>query len=311
MSRTLLVVNPASRAGATERRFAVIERELRAALGDYDAAWTKGPRDAVRIAREAATAGYGRLLVGGGDGTASEIATGLLGAGSNEDVTLGFLPLGTGGDLLRTLGVPRALGGALEILRAGKTREIDAGRLDYRDDDGLPASTFFVNETSVGLAGLVAQLVTRGTKALGATGSFLLGTVRAIVRHQPYAARVRVDGQLAHEGALVLATASNGRYFGGGMQVAPNASLDDGLFHSVIIPGMPTPELLVRLPSLYSGHHLTAPGVRELRGRVLEVEPLGAALPQRFECDGEPLGTTPLRAQIVPRALRVIAPEAR
>lgn len=310
MSRTLLVVNPASRAGATERRFSVIERAVRDALGDYDLVWTKGPRDAVRIAREAATAGYLRIVVGGGDGTASEIATGLLSAGRGEDVTLGFLPLGTGGDLLRTLGVPRALGSALAVLRAGQTQRIDAGQLEYTDDYGQRAHTYFVNETSAGLAGLVAQRVTRATKSLGATGSFLLGTLRALASYRPYAARVRVDGALAHEGPLVLATASNGRYFGGGMYVAPNASLADGLFHAVIIPGMSRAELLVRLPSLYVGRHLSAPGVRELRGRVLEVEPLEGAPPHRFECDGEPLGSSPLRAEIVPRALRVIAPEA-
>ena len=307
MSRTLLVVNPASRAGATERSFGALERRLREALGSYDVAFTKGARDAVRIAREAATAGYARLLVGGGDGTASEIATGLLGAGRNEAVTLGFLPLGTGGDLLRTLGVPRSLSGALEILRAGKTRVIDAGRLDYTDDFGQPAQTFFANETSAGLAGLVAQLVTHATKSLGATGSFLLGTLRGLARYEPLPARVLVDGALAHEGPLVLATASGGRYFGGGMQVAPNASLSDGLLHAVIIPGLSKPELLARLPSLYSGAHLRAPGVRELCGRVVEVEPLGPR-PPRFECDGEALGTAPLRAEIVPRALRVIAP---
>jgi YegS/Rv2252/BmrU family lipid kinase len=309
LSRTLIVVNPASRAGATERRFAGIERTLRDALGAYDVAWTKAPRDGVRIAREAATAGYGRLLVGGGDGTASEIATGLLGAGRAEDVTIGFLPLGTGGDLLRTLGVPRALAGALAILREGKTREIDAGRLAYRTDDGQRAETFFANEASAGLPGLVAQLVTSATKALGATGSFLLGTLRGLARYEPHAARVRVDGELAYEGPLVLATASNGRYFGGGMLVAPNAALDDGLFHAVVIPGMSQPALLRRLPSLYAGRHLRAPGVRELRGRVIEVEPLEAP-PQRFECDGEALGTAPLLAEVVPRALRVIASEA-
>ncbi|HEU4429032.1 MAG TPA: diacylglycerol kinase family protein [Myxococcota bacterium] len=307
MSRTLIVVNPASRAGATERGFGALERRLREALGSYDLAWTKGPRDAVRIAREAATAGYERLLVGGGDGTASEIATGLLGADMGEDVTLGFLPLGTGGDLLRTLGVPRALGGALAILRAGKTRVIDAGRLDYTDDFGQRAQTYFANETSAGLAGLVAQLVTHATKSLGATGSFLLGTLRGLARYQPLPARVRVDGELAHAGPLVLATASGGRYFGGGMHVAPNASVSDGLLHAVIIPGMGKPELLARLPSLYAGSHLRAPGVRELCGRVVEIEPLGPRAP-RFECDGEALGTAPLRAEIVPRALRVIAP---
>ena len=309
MARTLLVVNPASRAGATERGFAATERMLREALGAYDLAWTKAPRDAVRIAREAATAGYERLLVGGGDGTASEIATGLLGAGRNEDVTLGFLPLGTGGDLLRTLDIPRSLGGALAIIRAGHTREIDAGRLAYTDDSGQRAETFFVNEASAGLAGLVAQLVTRASKSLGATGSFLLGSLRGLARYQPHAARVLVDGALAHAGPLVLATASNGRYFGGGMHAAPNASLDDGLFHAVIIPGMSKPELLARLPSLYAGKHLSAPGVRELCGRVIELEPLGE--PHRFECDGEPLGSSPLRAELLPRALRVIAPTPR
>ena len=307
MSRTLLVVNPASRAGATERGFGALEKRLREALGSFDVAFTKGPRDAVRIAREAAIASYERLLVGGGDGTASEIATGLLGAGLGDDVTLGFLPLGTGGDLLRTLGVPRSLAGALAILRANETRTIDAGRLEYTDDLGQRAHTFFVNETSVGLAGLVAQRVTRATKALGATGSFLLGTLRAIASYQPHAARVWVDGELAHEGPLVLATASSGRYFGGGMYVAPNASPHDGLFDSVIIPGMPKPELIARLPSLYAGRHLAAPGVRELRGRVLEVQPLEGAA-HRFECDGEALGSAPLRAEIVPRALRVLAP---
>ena len=307
MSRTLIVVNPASRAGATERGFGSLEKRLRDALGPYDLAWTKGPRDAVRIAREAATAGYGRLLVGGGDGTASEIATGLLGADMGDDVTLGFLPLGTGGDLLRTLGVPRALGGALAILRAGKTRVIDAGRLDYTDDFGQRAQTYFANEASAGLAGLVAQLVTHATKSLGATGSFLLGTLRGLARYAPVPARVRVDGELAHEGPIVLATASGGRYFGGGMHVAPNASLSDGLLHAVIIPGLGKPELLARLPSLYAARHLRAPGVRELCGRVVEVEPLGPRVP-RFECDGEALGSAPLRAEVVPRALRVIAP---
>jgi diacylglycerol kinase (ATP) len=73
---------------------------------------------------------------------------------------------------------------------------------------------------------------------------------------------------------------------------------------------MSKPELLLRLPSLYTGKHLAAPGVRELRGRVVEVEPL-ASEAQRFECDGEALGSSPLRAEIVPRALRVIAPESK
>lgn len=307
MPRTLLIVNPASRAGATERGFARIEREVRSALGPYEREWTRGPRDAVRIAREATNAGYERVLVGGGDGTASEIATGLLEAGRAAEIALGFLPLGTGGDLLRTLGIPRTLGGALEVIRRDARRQIDAGRLEYTEPSGARAHSFFVNEMSVGLAGLVAQLVTSSSKSLGATGSFLLGTLRGLARYRPHAARVRVDGVVAHEGALVLATASNGRYFGGGMFVAPHAELGDGLFDVVLIPGLRKPELLARLPSLYRGTHLAVPGVRELRGKRVEIEALGSAAAHRFESDGEPLGGSPLAAEILPRALHVIA----
>lgn len=305
MPRTLLIVNPASRAGATQRGFARIEREVRAALGEHEREWTRGPCDAVRIAREAARAGYERLLVGGGDGTAREVVTGVLEAGRAAETLIGFLPLGTGGDLLRTLGIPRTLGGALEVIRRDARRQIDAGRLEYTDPSGARAHSFFANETSVGLAGLVASLVTSATKSLGATGSFLLGTLRGLARYQPHAARVRVDGAVVHEGALVLATASNGRYFGGGMLVAPHAELGDGLFDVVVIPGLRKPELLMRLPSLYRGTHLAAPGVRELRGKRMEIEPLGPA--HRFESDGEPLGGSPLAAEILPRALHVIA----
>ena len=307
--RTLVIANPASRAGATERRFLRAERALRAALGPFELAWTKAPRDAVRIAREAVSAGYERLLVGGGDGTASEVATGVLGAGAGEEVVLGFLPFGTGGDLLRTLAIPRALGGALAVLREGALRRIDAGRLRYTTDAGERVESFFVNELSAGLAGAVAELANGASKAFGAHGAFLYGTVTAILRHRPLAARVLIDGELVHDGPLVLATASNGRYFGGGMHVAPGAQLDDRAFDSVIIPGLSRRELLTRIPRLYRGTHLAVPGVRALRARRVDVAPLEGAL--RFEADGEPLGRAPLTAEILPGALRVIAPSAR
>jgi YegS/Rv2252/BmrU family lipid kinase len=306
MPRTLLIVNPASRAGRTQRAFAGLERELREALGAHEREWTRAPRDAVRIAREAAHAGYERVLVGGGDGTASEVATGLVESGRAAEVALGFLPLGTGGDLLRTLGIPRGIGGALDVIRADARRQIDAGRLDYTDLSGARAETCFVNETSVGLAGLVASLVD-AHKPLGATGSFLVATLRGLARFRAHGARVRVDGELVHEGATVLATASNGRYFGGGMFVAPHAELADGAFDVVVIPGLPKPELLARLPMLYRGTHVSVAGVLERRGRRVEIEALEA--PHRFECDGEALGTLPLVAELLPRALHVIAPK--
>ena len=108
MRRTLVIVNPQSHSGATGRRWPQIERELRAGLPEkFEVEHTRGPRDAERIAREGVRAGIERLVVAGGDGTVGEVATGVLGADLGARVEIGLLPLGTGRDLQRGLGLPR------------------------------------------------------------------------------------------------------------------------------------------------------------------------------------------------------------
>lgn len=302
--RTLAVVNPASRAGDTGRIFPRFEPRLRQALGELEVAWTRGPRDAERIAREAARAGVERLLVAGGDGTACEVVSGVLSAELGDRVELGFLPLGSGGDLPRTLGIPGRLEDALELLHKEQRRRIDAGRLRFRDPSGAQRVVYFVNEASAGMSGLVTRIVGQTSKSLGARMGFLWGTLVALARFQPRPARVRLDGRTVHEGPLVLATASNGRFFGGGMQVAPEACPDDGLLDVVIVPGLSKATLLARLPRLYAGTHLAVAGVELHRGRRVEIEALGPQVP--FEADGEPFGDVPLEVEVVPGAIEVV-----
>lgn len=302
--RTLVIVNPASRAGATRRGWPRLEPRLADAIGAFDTCFTGGTRDAIRIAAEGAARGFERLLVAGGDGTASEVVTGLLGAGLGERSEIGFLPLGSGGDLLRSLGIPRDLGLALAMLRKENRRRIDAGRVRWVGEDGARCTSWFVNAASAGVSGLVTRLVTTNTKRLGANGAFLLGTIEGVARYRPAPTRVAVDGEVVFEGPLVLATASNGRYFGSGMRIAPDAELDDGKLDFVIIPDMPKLSLLARLPQLYSGAHTRVRGVQTLRGQRLEIEPLGD--PLRMEADGESLGSIPVEAEIVPGALQIV-----
>ena len=154
------------------------------------------------------------------------------------------------------------------------------------------------------MSGLVTRLVTANTKRLGAKGAFLLGTIEGVARYRPAPARVVVDGEVVFEGPLVLATASNGRYFGSGMRIAPDAELDDGQLEIVIIPGMSKGSLLVRLPRLYRGTHTRVRGVLTLRGQRLAIEPLGE--PLWMEADGESLGSIPVEAEIVPGALQIV-----
>ena len=136
LTRTLVIVNPFSRDGATGRRFAGIERRLREVLGPLEVERTRGPRDAERLAREAVRAGVERLIVAGGDGTLSEVASGLLGAGLGAYARIGVLPFGTGGDFVKTLGIPRDLERAIACIAEGKVRRIDASRVTLRGEEG-------------------------------------------------------------------------------------------------------------------------------------------------------------------------------
>ena len=301
-ARTLVIVNPASAAGRTERTLPRLEPQLRAAIGAYDRVFTQGPRDAERLAREAVRAGVERVVVAGGDGTAAEVVSGLLGAALGAYAEVAFLPLGTGADFHRTLEIPRDPGAAIAALASGKGRRIDVGKVCYVGEDGAQRCSHFLNVASAGLSGIVTRHV-RGSKALGARLAFLFGTLAGLARFQPPSVRLRADGAEVFRGAIALVAAANGRYFGGGMHVAPTARPDDGLLDLVIVPALPKGVLVMRLPSLYKGTHLAVPGVQLHRARRIELEPLGD--PALGEVDGEPVARLPMSAEVVPGALQV------
>jgi YegS/Rv2252/BmrU family lipid kinase len=302
-AETLVIVNPASAGGSTGRRWGRIEPRLREALGDLEIERTRAPRDGVRIAREAARAGVGRILVAGGDGTTSEVVTGLVEAELSREVELGLLPMGTGGDFRRMFGLPRDLSEALSCFAEGATRSVDAGRIRYRSAGGGERSDVFLNVASFGISGLVDEMVNRAPKNLGGTVAFAVGAIRAMVRYRSEPVRIRVDGEVVHDGPLMLAAAANGRFFGGGMQIAPDAAPDDGWLDVVVVEGLSRWRSLTSFPSLYRGSHVEKPGVTVLQGRRVEAESLGG--PVWLDVDGEALGTLPATVELIPGAIRL------
>jgi len=303
-----VIVNPSSRNGATGRRWNALQPQLRGVLGPFEVEHTRGPRDAERIAREGVRAGIERVIVAGGDGTMNEVVSGLLAAELGGCAELGLLPLGTGGDFARSLGIPPRLKDAIDLLTAGSARRIDAGRITYLDADSRQVTSHFVNVASLGIGGLVDRFVNRATKRFGGTASFLIGTVKALARHRSEHVTLRVDGEVVHDAPLVLAAAANGRYFGGGMHISPEARFDDGLFDIVLIPDVPKWKLLAKLPLIYMGAHMDDPACRFHRGRLIEAEAApGAVL---LDIDGEALGSLPTRIEVVPSALSVIGTAA-
>lgn len=307
-AQTLVILNPHAGRGAA--RFGRLRSLLNDALGEVEVARTRAPRDATRIAREAVRAGVGRVVVGGGDGTVSEVVTGILDAGLGGHVEIGLLPMGSGCDFARSVGVSPRLAEAIASLRDGGRMRVDAGRVTYRTRDGSPRTSYFLNEAGFGLSGVTVDLVNRAGKRFGPKLSFALGSIGAILRGGTTAVSVRVDERTVFEGRASLVVAANGRCFGGGMQIAPEARIDDGALDVIIVEALGRARLIGRFPSLYRGTHLRYPETHFVRGTRVEAVPLGqAAAP--LDVDGEAVGALPVSIALLPKAIGLFGLPAR
>lgn len=304
--KPFLIVNPASASGRTGRHFDTIARAVRASVGDFECAFTRARGDGVRLAREALASG-GKLVVAvGGDGTASEVIDGLTGEEGPRDpeAQFGFIPRGTGGDLCRTLGIGADVAAAARTLASRDVAVLDLGRLELVGPDGVPATRHFANVAGFGVSGEVSALVNRGLKLPSGKLSYMLASARALVRWSDQPVRWRVDGGAWREERITAISVCNGRYFGGGMKVAPDARMDDGMFDVVVWKALGMGDFLSKRPMLYDGSHVRLENTRVLRARTVEAEPLEGAR-VRIDSDGESPGALPARFTILPGALRI------
>lgn len=303
--KPFLIVNPRSAAGRTGRHFDRIARAVRSAIGDFECAFTQARGDGSRLAREAVAAGGELVIAVGGDGTASEVVDGLTLARPREpDPLFGFIPRGTGGDLRRTLGLPQDLDAAARALASRRDIVCDLGRIDFVGGDGKPAVRHFVNVAGFGISGVVSEEVNRGLKLGSGKLSFMLASAKALLRWSDQPVRWRADEGAWVEQQVTALSVCNGRFFGGGMNVAPNARIDDGLFDVVVWKGLGFTDFITKKRMLYDGTHVTLRNTEVLRARTVEAEPIGDE-PVLLDVDGEQPGRLPARIRILPGALRV------
>lgn len=214
-----------------------------------------------------------------------------------------MIPRGTGWDFARGHAIPKRLAGALSVARDGIARPFDLGRASYQADGG-PASAWFVNMASVGMSGAVAAKANSTTKVLGAKTSYLLALGVVFARWQNVHLKVAVDTE-TRTAPMEDAIVAVGRYLAGGMMITPDAEPDDGLFDVLLIGDLTKTELVRVMPKLYRGTHLPHPKGEVLRGRTVSIE---AGEPLPVQLDGEQPGTTPVRFEIVPAAIRLRCP---
>ena len=302
--RVVFLVNPASDNGATGRRWPELAHAAAAAGLDGTALISERPGHLAELARAAARDGADLLVVVGGDGSVYEAANGL--SGVPDPPALAVVARGTGWDFVRTYGIPRRIEDAARVALAGETRAVDLGRATYRSWDGRQADAVFANVASVGMSGAIAKRANETTKALGGKASYLWATFAVFAGWSASEITVTVDGE-TRSGRMIDVVVGNGRYFGGGMEICPEAEPDDGLFDVLLIGDVTKRDLVLTMPKIYRGTHLPHPRAELLRGMVVTVEADGR-LP--VQLDGEQPGTSPVRFEALPGALRLRVPAA-
>lgn len=310
LGRPLCIVNPAAAGGRCGRMWPAIHDRLSAALGPVDQEITAAPLEAARLARGAVASRRPLVVAVGGDGTVNEVVNGLLdGRPAEAGTRLGLVVLGTGGDLARSLDLPRHPADQVAVLSRASPRRIDAGRARFVDGHGRAAVRDFVNIASFGLSGAAAAIVNRRplVRRLGGRAAFLAAVAEALVRHRREPVRVHVDDCLDRVLAVTTVAVCNGQYFGGGMRMAPLARLDDGCLDVVAVAGIGAIGLLRRIHLVYAGRHLALPQVTFARGRSVgaHVEGGGARVP--IDIDGEAPGFLPAAFEVLPGALTLLA----
>lgn len=309
----LIIVNPKSAGGSTKRKWAEIASDVRTHFGPFNVAFTKKRGDGIELAKRAIENGRTFLIACGGDGTINEIANGILESG--EDVELGILPSGTGGDFRRTIGVPSGIREAARALKTGITVLIDVGKITFQNFENETIIRYFLNVSSFGLAASIIERVKSSSSlnwlpldSVRGRASFALSTLQEVIGLDYVTVRINIDDDEAKTLNTVNFCVANARYFGGGMLIAPNAKLADGFLDVINIGDIGTAKIILNAYTLYRGTHLDLPEVKDRLAKRIELAPADSKQEIHLETDGELPGKLPAVYEIVPKALKIRVP---
>jgi YegS/Rv2252/BmrU family lipid kinase len=287
--RIALIVNPSAGGGRAHKMLPDVERAFAVRRLVHSVVRTDDVDHGVAAAREAIAAGEIPVVMSG-DGLIGQIG----GALADTDATVGIIPAGRGNDLARVLGIPREVEGAVEIIAAGNSREIDVGEVASRRFLGI-ASCGFDSECNR-LANQV-RLV-RGNLV------YAYSVLRTLAAWSPAQFELVLDGEPRSLRGYSVVVA-NSKAYGGGMFIAPDAEFDDGAFDVVLVGEVAKLRYLANLPKVFKGTHVADPDVTVLRAREVEI---AADRPFELYADGDYLADLPAHVRLLPRAVRLLAP---
>ena len=289
----VFIVNPIAGSKQCEELFAKAEARLKERGAEYRVLYSEHPGHSIELAKQAIAEGADYIVAVGGDGTISEVVSVIVG---RPGVRFGVLPFGTGNDFASAIGIPTEPEKAADLLLDGKAFPCDLGRVNAK---------YFTNVAGLGFDVDVLRSVEKHKKGKSGMLPYVIGIVDAIMHRHKIHCFVSLDGGEEEEMDALIITACNGRRFGGGMVVAPEARPDDGLFDICISRWVGFFRLLTLLPLFIKGKHVGKKPIIYKRARTISVRTEGEFT---VELDGELIEKTPVTCTVMPGALRVVRP---
>ncbi len=311
----LIIANPQSAGGNTGEKWAGIASDFATHFGAFNVAFTEYKGHAIDLAKRAALDGRKFIIACGGDGTINEVANGIV--QSRTSAELGVLPSGTGGDFRRTLSLSRNTATSARALRLGKTGRMDVGCVTFINDDGEEETRYFLGVASFGISAEIIERVKRESdesllssvaKRFGGKASFAASMLETILTTEKKSVCVQIEEDHERQLTVTNLCVANARYFGGGMKIAPDALLNDGLFDVVTVGDLSSLEILTNAYKLYRGTHFNIERVWFAQASRLQANPAKQNEKVGIEIDGELLGRLPAKFEIIPNALSLRVP---
>lgn len=292
VSKWLVMVNGA--AGRTPLAAERVNEALRAVSLDFDMITPGTAEEAVETLTAAAVAGQTHFAIAGGDGTCNLAVNALLKSGIEEAPVLGVLPGGTGCDLMRTFAMPRDLATAAKHLATDDVYPVEVVTLE-----GEWGLRYYINVAQVGVGAAAVQTATRLKRSLGSM-RYPLAFAARLPRFPRTSVTVTTEKRTHTADALAVIMA-NAQYFAGGWNVAPRATLIDGVVDIQVISAAKT-KAPALVPKVIKGTHLSDPAVRRFSASEFRIE---TEVPWPLEADGDLIGNTPVSGRVVPAAIKL------
>jgi YegS/Rv2252/BmrU family lipid kinase len=301
IAQTLVILNPHAGGGRAGRIWRDIEPLLWNQLGELVIAVTQHPEEVAPHLDSAYEVGIRRVIAIGGDGTNHALVNALTAINQRraaDPMVYGNLPVGTGKDWARGIGIPyKDTRAAVEWIARARPAPTDIGLISAPESP----PRHFLNIASAGIGGAVVKIAERIPRR---SWTFLYATLVALLREVPPMLDVRLDGQLWYSGGAYVVAVANGTTFGHGMRIAPHAKTDDGLFDVVLVEAVARARIIAALRRVFSGTHLTHPAVRSARAASVAItSPAGRV---DLECDGEYVQTAGVEIAVRPRLLNLL-----